>query len=38
VIPTEDIIRYQFGDQTVIIRPVEGDPNRIAAEVRTERP
>jgi hypothetical protein len=38
VIPTEDIIRYQFGDQTVIIRPEEGDPNRIAAEVRTERP
>jgi hypothetical protein len=35
VIPTEDVIRYRFGDQEVTLRPVAGDPNRIEAQVRT---
>lgn len=35
VIPREDIIRYRFGDQVVTLRPVGGDPNRLAAEVTT---
>jgi hypothetical protein len=33
VIPSEDIIRYRFGLEEVVFRPVEGDWNRITAEV-----
>ena len=33
VIPQEDAIRYRFGDHTVTIRPVGGDPNRLAVSV-----
>ena len=35
VIPESDVIRYRFGDREVTIRPIEGDPNRVAAEERT---
>ena len=33
VIPSEDVIRYQFGDNTVIMRNVGNDNNRITVEV-----
>jgi hypothetical protein len=36
VIPTEDMIRYRFGDQTITLRPVGGDLRRITAEIQTE--
>jgi hypothetical protein len=41
VLPAADLIRYRFGDQEVTLRPVDGDPNRLAVDVRTtkyERP
>jgi hypothetical protein len=34
VIPGEDVIRYRFGDREVTLRPVDGDVNRLEAEVR----
>ncbi len=34
VIPREDMLRYRFGDTVVTFRPRDGDPNRIAVEVR----
>lgn len=38
VIPSEDIIRYRFGQQEVVIRPVEGDLNRITVDVHKIEP
>lgn len=35
VIPKQDIIRYQFGNDLVTIKPVDGDMNRIAVSVET---
>ncbi|MCC7495302.1 MAG: hypothetical protein IT204_23335 [Fimbriimonadaceae bacterium] len=35
VVPTEDLIRYRFGNREVTLRPISGDPNRLTAEERT---
>ena len=36
VLPDASTLRYRFGDHTVTMRPVDGDPDRLEAEVRTE--
>lgn len=33
VIPADDVIRYVFGSHEVILRPVDGDPNRLAVSL-----
>ena len=35
ILPTFDAIRYQFGETEVRIQTVEGDPDRLAATVKT---
>jgi hypothetical protein len=35
VIPTESMVRYRFGKQEIIWRPVAGNLDRLAVEVRT---
>jgi len=32
-LPEEDEIRYRFGGSAVVLRPIDGDPNRLRAEV-----
>ena len=38
VIPQEDLIRYRFGDQMTTFHPIDGDMNRLDADVRPYRP
>jgi len=33
VLPDYHTLRYRFGERTVVIRPVDGDPDRLAVEV-----
>ena len=35
VLPEDNMIRYQFGDQEVTFHAIEADPNRLSVEILT---